>query len=161
MRGQHGVAGQPAHHLATRFDGLRALRFAHRRAFECIGGAEGDLAVQQTGTAISKVTIQPAEVAIQVGDTVTLAAAALDAAGRPVGDVTVRWFQDGGRFEGVVDSSGVVRAGSVGTLAVSALVAPRQGGSPVTAFARVTILPRPTSRIALTRLTRFQGRPPS
>jgi plastocyanin len=116
-------------------------------------------AVQQTGTAISKVTIQPAEVAIQVGDTVKLAAAALDAAGRPVGDVTVRWFQDGGRFEGVVDSSGVVRAGSVGTLAVSALVAPRQGGSPVTAFARVTILPRPTSRIALdpavTRL--FQG----
>jgi plastocyanin len=116
-------------------------------------------AVQQTGAAISKVTIQPAEVAIQVGDTVKLAAAALDAAGRPMEDVTVRWFQDGGRFEGVIDSNGVVRAGSVGTLAVSALVAPRQGGSPVTAFARVTILPRPTSRIAIepavTRL--YQG----
>jgi plastocyanin len=106
-------------------------------------------AVQQAGPAISKVSIEPSEVAIQVGDSVTLAAAAVDSAGRPVRDVTVRWFQDGGRFEGVIDSNGVVRAGSVGTLAVSALVAPRRGGSPVTGFARVTILPRPASRIAL------------
>lgn len=113
-------------------------------------------ALQQSGTAISKVTIQPAEVAIEVGDSVRLTASAVDAAGRPVGDATVRWFQDGGRFEGVVDSTGLVRAGSVGTLAVSALVAPRTGGSPVTAFARVTIVPRPASRIeiepAVTRL---------
>jgi hypothetical protein len=32
---------------------------------------------------------------------------------------------------------------------VSALVAPREGGSPSTAFAKVTILPRPASRIAV------------
>ena len=116
-------------------------------------------AVQQTGQAIAKVTIQPAEVAVEVGDSVRLAATALDASGRTVSGATVRWFQAGGRFEGVIDSAGLVRAGSVGTLSVSALVAPRQGGSPVTAFARVTILPRPTSRIALepavTRL--YQG----
>ena len=97
--------------------------------------------------------------AVEVGDSVKLTASAVDAAGRPVRDVTVRWFQAGGQFEGVVDSSGLVRAGSVGTLAVSALVAPRRGGSPVTAFARVTVLPRPASRIAvepsLTRL--YQG----
>jgi plastocyanin len=116
-------------------------------------------AVQQTGPAIAKVTIQPAEVAVEVGDSVRLAATALDASGRTVSGATVRWFQAGGRFEGVIDSTGLVRAGSVGTLSVSAVVAPRQGGSPVTAFARVTILPRPTSRIALepavTRL--YQG----
>ncbi len=107
-------------------------------------------AVQQTTSpAISKVTIQPAEVAVEVGDSVKLVATAVDAAGRPVREVTVRWFQDGGRFEGVVDSTGTVRAGSVGSLAVSALVAPRNGGSPGTAFARVTILPRPASRIAI------------
>ncbi|HEU5039772.1 MAG TPA: hypothetical protein VFT84_03060 [Gemmatimonadales bacterium] len=104
---------------------------------------------QPAAPPIAKVTIQPGEVAVQVGDSVKLTAAAVDAAGRPVRDVTIRWFQDGGRFEGVVDSTGVVRAGSVGTLAVSALVAPRRGGSPVTGFARVTILPRPASRIAL------------
>src|SRR5688572_2758344 len=103
-------------------------------------------ALQQTGPTIAKVTIQPAEVAITVGDSVRLTALAVDAAGKPVRDVTVRWFQDGGRFEGVVDSStGMVRAGSVGTLSVSALAAPRRGGSPATGFARVTILPRATS----------------
>ena len=106
-------------------------------------------AFQQSGPAIAKVTIQPAEVAIQVGDSVRLAAVALDSAGRPVRDVTLRWFQDGGRFEGVIDSTGVVRAGSVGTLGVSVLAAPREGGSPVTGFGRITVLPRPTSRIAL------------
>jgi hypothetical protein len=98
---------------------------------------------------IAKVTIQPAEVAVQVGDTVRLVATAVDSAGRPVRDVTVAWFQDGGRFEGKIDSTGLVSAGSVGSLKVSALVAPRAGGSPTSAFARVTILPRPASRIAI------------
>src|SRR3712207_2729411 len=78
---------------------------------------------------IAKVVIQPSEVAVQVGDTVRLAATAVDSAGRPVRDVTVAWFQAGGQFEGRIDSTGLVRAGSVGTLKVSALVAPRGGGS--------------------------------
>ena len=103
---------------------------------------------QPAAQSIAAVTIQPAEVAVQVGDSVRLTATAVDAAGRPVRHVTVRWFQNGGQFEGRVDSTGLVRAGSVGTLAVSALAAPREGGSPATGFARVTILPRPTSRIA-------------
>jgi hypothetical protein len=110
-------------------------------------------AIQQSvppnGASISKVTIQPSEVAVQVGDTVRLAVAATDSAGRAVKGVTVRWFQGGGRFEGKIDSTGLVSAGSVGTLTVSALVAPREGGSPATAFARVTILPRPASRIEI------------
>jgi plastocyanin len=104
---------------------------------------------QASAPQISKVTIEPAEVALQVGDSVRLSATAHDAANRPVRDVTVRWFQAGGQFEGRVDSLGMVRAGSVGTLTVSALVAPKQGGSPTTAFARITILPRPTTRIVI------------
>jgi hypothetical protein len=106
-------------------------------------------AITARAPGIAKVTIQPAEVAVQVGDTVRLAATAVDSAGRPVRDVTVAWFQDGGRFEGKIDSTGLVSAGSVGSLRVSALVAPRAGGSPTTAFARVTILPRPATRIAV------------
>jgi plastocyanin len=98
---------------------------------------------------IGKVAIQPAEVAIQVGDTVRLAATAQDSSGRPLNDVVVRWFQSGGRFEGTVDSTGLVTGGSTGTLTVTALIAPRQGGSPGTAFARVTILPQPASKILL------------
>jgi hypothetical protein len=106
--------------------------------------------VPTPGPAIAKVSIQPAEIAVQVGDTVRLAASAVDSSGRPVRDVTVRWFQGGGRFEGRIDSTGLVSAGSVGSLTVSALVAPRAAGSPATAFARVTILPRPASRIEIT-----------
>lgn len=98
---------------------------------------------------IAKVVIQPADVAVQVGDTVRLTATAFDSSGGPIRDVTVAWFQAGGRFEGRVDSAGLVLAGSVGSLTVSALVAPRLGGSPTTAFARVTILPRPASRISI------------
>ncbi len=93
------------------------------------------------------VRVEPAEVAVEVGDTVRLRATAQDSAGRPVSDVNVRWFQSGGRFEGKIDSTGLVTGGSVGTLTVSALVSPRSGGSPATGFARVTVLPQPATII--------------
>ena len=107
----------------------------------------------QTGTpsSIAKVAIQPAEVAVQVGDTVRLGVTATDSAGRPVRDPVVRWFQSGGHFEGKVDSSGLVTGGSTGTLTISALVSPRAGGSPATGFARVTVLPGPAARLEFDR----------
>jgi hypothetical protein len=103
------------------------------------------------GPAIARVTIEPAEVAVQVGDTVRLRVAAVDSAGRRVRDVTVRWFQSGGRFEGKVDSTGLVTGGSTGTLTVSALVSPRRGGAPTTGFARVTVLPQPAASLTFDR----------
>ena len=118
-------------------------------AFVLLATLQQQQAVTARAPGIAKVTIQPAEVAVQVGDTVRLVATATDSAGRRMRDVTVAWFQAGGRFEGKIDSTGLVSAGSVGSMTVSALVAPRAGGSPTTAFARVTILPRPASRIAV------------
>lgn len=100
---------------------------------------------------IAKVTIQPTEVAVQVGDTVRLGVTATDSAGRPVKNPVVRWFQSGGRFEGKVDSTGLVTGGSTGTLAISALVSAPAGGSPVTGFARVTVLPGPAARLEFDR----------
>jgi hypothetical protein len=101
---------------------------------------------------IAKVAIQPAEVAVQVGDTVRLGVTATDSAGRSVKDLAVRWFQSGGQFEGKVDSTGLVTGGSTGTLTVSALVSSRTGGgSPVTGFARVTVLPGPAARLEFDR----------
>jgi Big-like domain-containing protein len=100
---------------------------------------------------IAKVAIQPAELALQVGDTVRLGVTATDSAGRPVKDVVVRWFQSGGHFEGKVDSSGLVTGGSTGTLTISALVSTRAGGSPATGFARVTVLPGPAARLEFDR----------
>ena len=101
---------------------------------------------------IAKVTIQPAELAVQVGDTVRLGVTATDSAGRPIKDLVVRWFQSGGHFEGKVDSSGLVTGGSTGTLTISALVSSRAGGSPATGFARVTVLPGPAARLEFDRM---------
>jgi hypothetical protein len=100
---------------------------------------------------LASVKVEPAEVAVEVGDTVRLKATALDSAGRPVKDVMIRWFQSGGHFEGKIDSVGLVTGGSTGTLTVSALVSPRGGGSPFTGFARVTVLPQPASRLEIER----------
>jgi plastocyanin len=96
---------------------------------------------------VARVSIVPEEVAVQVGDTVRLRAAAEDSAGRPVKNIVVRWFQSGGRFEGKIDSTGLVTGGSIGTLTVSALVSIPAGGSPATGFARVTVLPQPAARL--------------
>jgi len=101
--------------------------------------------------ALAKVTIEPAEVAVQVGDTVRLRVTAADSGGRAVKDVTVRWFQSGGYFEGRVDSTGLVTGGSTGTVAVSAVVSPRSGGHAATGFARVTVLPQPASKLVFDR----------
>lgn len=99
---------------------------------------------------IAKVTIEPAEVAVQVGDTVRLRASAVDSSGRPVRPLTIRWFQSGGRFEGRVDSTGLVTGGSIGTLTVTAVVSHREG-APATGFARVTVLPQPAAKLEFDR----------
>ena len=106
-------------------------------------------AVARSG--IARVTIEPREVALQVGDTVRLSVSAQDSAGRPIRDVTVRWFQSGGHFEGKVDSTGLVTGGSTGTLTISALVSRAAGGSPATGFARVTVLPQPAAKLTFDR----------
>ena len=101
--------------------------------------------------ALGKVTIEPAEAAMEVGDTVRLRATAVDSMGRQVKDLSVRWFQSGGYFEGRIDSTGLVTAGSIGTMAISAVASSPAGGPPATAFARITVLPQPAAKIVLDR----------
>jgi hypothetical protein len=100
---------------------------------------------------IAKTTVQPAEAAIAVGDSVRLVAQAFDSAGRaiPESAIRVRWFQSAGYFEGRVDSTGLAKGGAVGTLKATAMVSPVGGGRPVPGFARVTVLPGPAARIAV------------
>ncbi|NNG14870.1 MAG: hypothetical protein HKM89_00225 [Gemmatimonadales bacterium] len=104
---------------------------------------------QQAAPPVTRVEIEPSDVAIEVGDTIRLAVAAYDSAGARARDIRVRWFQSGGQFEGTVDSTGLVTAGATGALRVSALVSRRSGGQPATGFAEVRILPRGVARIAL------------
>jgi len=96
---------------------------------------------------VARASITPAEVAIQVGDTIRLSATAADSSGRTLHDISIRWFQSGGRFEGTVDSTGLVTGGAAGTIVVAAVAGREESGSPATAFSRVTVLPRPAAKI--------------
>ena len=100
---------------------------------------------------IARVTVSPAAFALQVGDSVRLAAVAYDSAGRRMDSVRIRWFASGGRFEGTVDSTGMVRAGATGTLNVAAVA--MIGGvptRPTLGFSLVTVLPLPATKIVIT-----------
>jgi len=99
---------------------------------------------------IARVDVKPAEYALEVGDTVRLHAVAYDSSGRAMPEAVIRWFASGGRFEGGVDSTGLVSAGSTGTLNVAAVagLAGRAVKSTV-AFARITVLPRPAAAIVV------------
>jgi hypothetical protein len=70
---------------------------------------------------IARVTISPATRTMTAGDTLRFSAQAVDSAGRPVPDAMVRFVGSGGRFEGKVDSTGLVAAGSTGVLGVTAI----------------------------------------
>ncbi len=101
------------------------------------------------GPPIARVALQPAEVAVLVGDSLRIGVTAYDSAGRKVEDVVVEWFASGGRFEGSVDSTGLVIGGATGTVNVTALVRPKVGGRATAAVARVTVLPQPAARLAV------------
>src|SRR5438034_7346290 len=100
---------------------------------------------------IARVDVKPAEYALQVGDTVRLHAVAYDSSGRAMPEAVIRWFASGGRFEGSVDSTGLVSAGSTGTLNVAAVagLAGRAVKSTV-AFAHITVLAHPRATIVVT-----------
>ena len=93
------------------------------------------------------VSVRPANPSVVVGDSIRLAGEVRDSAGRPVPNARIRWL--GGSFEGGVDSTGMVKAGAVGTFVAYAV--PSVDGKP----ARPTPIPvrivaQPAARIALT-----------
>lgn len=98
---------------------------------------------------IARVTIQPAEAAVQANDTLRLSAIAYDSAGQVLSDVRTIWNVSGGFFEGRVDSTGLVTGGSPGTLNISAVVRANRGGRGTVAVARITVLPPPAARLEI------------
>jgi hypothetical protein len=99
---------------------------------------------------IARVDVKPAEFALQVGDTLRLRAVAYDSAGHAMPDAVFRWFTAGGRFEGSVDSTGLVSAGATGSLNVAAVATlPGRTVKSTVGFARVTVLPLPPARIVV------------
>jgi hypothetical protein len=120
------------------------------------------LAFQQQGpqaqtlppSPVAKVVVTPAHRSVTVGDSLQLQAEAVDASGQRVVGAQVRFVAGGGWFEGSVDSTGLVRAGAVGTLPVTA-VALVPGSRPVVERLEVRMLPGPGARVVISpRVTR-------
>jgi len=87
-------------------------------------------------------------VSIAAGDSMKLDAQALDASGKPVPNATVRYRFAGGRFEGSVDSMGLVRSGSTGTL-VASVIASVPGAKPFVDRVEIQMVPGPAARVAV------------
>ena len=96
---------------------------------------------------IAKIVVTPGlKVTVPAQDSLRLSASPVDAEGKPVPGATVQYFSSGGRFEGSVDSTGMVTSGSTGTITVT-VVARVAGTRPVTERVEVTMVPGPAARI--------------
>lgn len=100
-------------------------------------------------TTIAQVRVTPASPVVRAQDTVRLQATALDAEGRPVPGARITFRPAGGFFEGSVDTTGLVRSGSTGTLPV-AVVATLPGGRPVVQRVEVRMVAGPAARVSIT-----------
>ncbi|HEX5819617.1 MAG TPA: Ig-like domain-containing protein, partial [Gemmatimonadales bacterium] len=98
---------------------------------------------------VKKIVITPANPVLTAGDSIRLTAVALGADGNPVPDAKVRFRMAGGRFEGAVDSMGLVTAGSTGTLGV-AVIALVPGTKPYIEQLPIKMLPGSAARIEVT-----------
>ena len=111
--------------------------------------AQQQAAAQLPPSPIAKLVVTPAKPVMIAQDTLRLTAQALDASGKPVDNVRYRYIGSGGaRFEGRVDTTGLVRSGSTGTIPVT-VVALVPGTRPVTEVVEVKMLPGPAAKVTI------------
>jgi hypothetical protein len=112
----------------------------------------GALAVSVAGAAAAqgrqRLVVTPTTRTIVAGDTMRFSARLLDEAGNPVPEARVVFRNSGGRFEGSVDSTGKLSAGSVGTMPITA-IAIVPGAKPVVERFEVAMVPGPAARVAV------------
>jgi len=104
----------------------------------------------QAPSPIAKVEVSPATASLQIGQTLQFSARALDAAGQPVPDVHISWFDGGG--QGDIDSTGLLTAGYRGTVLVTA-VASTKDAKPVFGRATAEVAPEAAARVELTPIS--------
>ncbi len=103
----------------------------------------------QAAPKIARLVITPASRTVVAGDTMRLRAEARDAQGNVLSGVTFRYRLGGSaRFEGRVDSLGLVTASSTAILPVT-VTATMPGAAPAFEVIEITSVPGPASRIEL------------
>jgi hypothetical protein len=104
---------------------------------------------------VADIVLTPARAVLTPGDTLRFRAEARDSAGQSMANVRLLFRAAGGRFEGSVDSVGLVSAGSTGTIPV-AVIGLVQGSRPYIKRTEVRIVAGPAARITVTpRVTRL------
>ncbi|MFI5310046.1 MAG: Ig-like domain-containing protein [Gemmatimonadales bacterium] len=112
------------------------------------------LAVQQapspqTGPEIARIIVTPASRTMIAGDTLRLHAEARDAQGNLMTGVMFRYrLGSGARFEGRVDSLGLVTAGSTSTLPIT-VTATKEGARPKFEVVEIKALPGPAASVEI------------
>ena len=98
---------------------------------------------------IARLEVSPTNPTMVAQDTLRLTARAFDQSGAVVRDVRYRFVQsNNARFEGRVDTTGLVRSGSTGTIPVT-VIALVPGTRPVTRVVEVRMVAGPAARIAI------------
>src|SRR5438045_3051090 len=112
------------------------------------------LALQQTpAQEIARIVVTPATRTMIAGDTLRLSAEARDKQGRVIPDVSSRFrLSSGARFEGSVDSTGLVTAGATSTLPV-VVTATLPGAKPAFETIEIRALPGRAASIDITPAT--------
>ena len=95
---------------------------------------------------VAKVVVTPDNPVMDAGDTLRLSAQAFDSAGQALPAARIRFSAQGGRFEGRVDSTGLVMSGSTGTLPVS-VIASIPGARAFVQQVEVKMVAGPAARI--------------
>ena len=102
-----------------------------------------------TPPTIARLVVSPASPMVVAGDTLRLRAQALDASGQPVPGARITFLRaPSARFEGTVDSTGLVSSGSTGTIPVT-VAAMAAGSKPVIERVEVRMVPGPAARVEL------------
>ncbi len=104
---------------------------------------------QQPPSPIARIRVTPENPVVTAQDSIRLRAEALDAQGNPVPGARILFRPGGGWFEASVDSTGLVRSGSTGTVPVS-VVAVVPGSRPALHRVNVRMVPGPAARVEVT-----------
>jgi hypothetical protein len=104
---------------------------------------------------IARIVVTPAQRTITAGDSIRLRVQAVDSAGQPVPNARIIFNKIGAYFEGEVDSTGLVVAGSPGVMPIG-IVALTEGARPFVERVEFRMVPGPAARIEVSpKITRL------
>jgi hypothetical protein len=104
---------------------------------------------------VARLLITPTQRTVIAGDTIRLRVQAVDSVGQPVPNAQIVFRKIGAYFEGEVDSTGLVTAGSPGVMPVG-IAALVDGTRPVAERIELRMVPGPAARIELSpRVTKL------